>query len=37
MLTAYAARDNYLAIAAIRDGPNTEAAKALEAIPTGQI
>ena len=36
LLAAYAARDNTLAIAVIRDGPNTEAAKKLEALPTGK-
>ena len=35
LLAAYVARDNTLAIAAIRDGPNTGAARALEALPTG--
>ena len=35
LLEAYSARDSHLVIAAIRDGPNTDKAKELEAIPTG--
>lgn len=34
-LTAYAARDNVLVIAAIRDGPDSAPARELEALPTG--
>ena len=36
LLTTYLARDNYLVIAAIRDGPDSEPAKTLEALPTGK-
>jgi norsolorinic acid ketoreductase len=35
LLSAYAARPNTLAIAAIRDGPDSEAARALTSLPVG--
>jgi len=35
LLSAYASRPNTLAIAAIRDGPESEAAKALTSLPVG--
>jgi norsolorinic acid ketoreductase len=35
LLATYASRPNTLAIAAIRDGPDTEAAKALTSLPVG--
>lgn len=35
LLSAYAARDNTIAIAAIRDSPDSETAKTLTSLPTG--